>query len=184
MGSHKITGLTNGSAASDAAAFGQIPVPANGYGITGNTGSAPTPAVSLANAAGSLGSALNPVPNSLTTLLTTASLGIGTWLVNVQAEATALSTGPADISMALAVGTATATFAGPVGAGVSDYAASPTTATATPTRMLSISTIVTVTVAGTLIVQIQSTFANNWQIKTSTPNISANCTGYTAVRIA
>ena len=47
MGANKITGVANGSAAQDVAAFGQIPVPANGYGITGNTGSTPTPAVGL-----------------------------------------------------------------------------------------------------------------------------------------
>jgi hypothetical protein len=79
MGSNKITGLTNGSGAQDAAAFGQVPVPANGYGITGNTGATPTPAVGLTTSLAVLASN-TAIPASIVNLAS-LSLGAGTWLV-------------------------------------------------------------------------------------------------------
>jgi hypothetical protein len=76
--SKKIINLANGSAAQDAAAFGQIPVPANGYGITGNTGLTPTPAVALATVAATLASN-TALSSGTTSLVTSPSLAVGTW---------------------------------------------------------------------------------------------------------
>jgi len=71
MGSNKITGLANGSAASDAAAFGQIPtaLPPNGTAGGDLTGSYPNPTLSGVGTAGTYGSA------TLVPVITTDSKG-------------------------------------------------------------------------------------------------------------
>ena len=71
MGSNKITGLANGSASSDAAAFGQIPtaLPPNGSAGGDLTGSYPNPTLAAAGTAGTYGSA------SLVPVITTDSKG-------------------------------------------------------------------------------------------------------------
>jgi len=84
MGSRNITGLTNGSASSDAAAFGQIPVPANGYGISGNTGLTPTPAVALSCLENYITEDVDlPGPP---TDVTSLSLPAGTWVIFARAH--------------------------------------------------------------------------------------------------
>ena len=71
MGSNKITGLTNGSSAQDAAAFGQIPtaLPPNGTAGGDLTGSYPNPTLSGIGTAGTYGSA------TLVPVITTDSKG-------------------------------------------------------------------------------------------------------------
>src|ERR1017187_8462832 len=110
MGSNKITGLTNGSGAQDAAAFGQVPVPANGYGITGNTGATPTPAVGLTNQSSFIGSPVTltaATPSNVTSL----SLAAGTWLLMGQA-AIDNTTAATNAVGTLGIGTTTASFTG------------------------------------------------------------------------
>jgi hypothetical protein len=176
MGANKITGLANGSAAQDAAAFGQIPVPANGYGITGNTGATPTPAVGLTSLAGSLGSSVY-IPNSATTLLTTGSLSVGTWLVNAVINLWKETTSSAvTVNFNLAVGTATATLAGATSQDIGDN-----TSAAYNYTSVHLSAIVTVSVAGTLIVQgTANAGTNDWLALGG----GTGFTGYTAVRVA
>jgi len=111
MGSHSITGLLNGVNPQDAAAFVQIPVPANGYGITGNTGSTPTPAVSLSDNAGSISSDVTFATGNYTEVFATGSLAVGTWLV-FGSVLCAFGTAAATIEIQLVVNTATATITG------------------------------------------------------------------------
>ena len=180
MGANKITGLANGSASTDAAAFGQIPVPANGYGITGNTGATPTPAVGLTRAGGNTsGGVTLPHTGTVTTIIDTASLGIGTWLLNFTVAiqwgggGNATCTAIAQCNLNIASDTATASFAG---AGTMAMEAG-----VIGTYMIAavvLTTIATVTVAGT--VKVTGAY-------TDTTNDGAaltHSTHYTAVRIA
>lgn len=100
-GGFKITGLANGTAATDAAAFGQIPtIPTNTYVSARLTAN-----VNL------------PPGGSPTTLLTTASLGAGTWLMIGGALLEPGSGAADEIDLTFAGGTATVTF-GPLSFGV------------------------------------------------------------------
>jgi hypothetical protein len=180
LNSQKITGLANGTAASDAAAFGQIPVPANGYGINGNTGLTPTPAVVLSNDAGHLASSASLGVNTMTTVLTTASLAVGTWKI---VASVAFSFNDASVSgIAIgAVGTATATLEG-------CYAAPVLAPPSVGAGFVATLTFrATVTSAGTVLIRAQcaggsggiAVGSGTWANYTYT-----NATGYTAVRIA
>ena len=91
MSGNKITGLANGTAASDVAAFGQVPVSANGYGVTGNTGLTPTPAVDLSTVESYISAAVNGF--QAITNLTSVSLAAGTWVITGRA-ALINTTGP------------------------------------------------------------------------------------------
>jgi hypothetical protein len=149
MGAHKVTGLANGSAASDAAAFGQIPVPANGYGITGNTGATPTPAVALSEISGQTAGPVAMTANTLTSIFSTASLPVGKHLVAMGAVIEALTATGTSAEAKVVLGTATATFEGRIA-----------TACSTPGLNgnqfpLDLVFVVNVTVAGTLTFQAQ-----------------------------
>jgi hypothetical protein len=156
----------------------QSMTPANGYGITGNTGLTPTPAVGLTSAAGTITSGVVlPHAGTVTKIMDTASLGVGTWLLTFTAGLLfgngGANTGNAQCAFTAAVDTATATFAGVttsfLQAGfVGQYAVQETTLTM----------IVTVTVAGT--VKLSGAYTDT----TNDGLAYSNVTGYTAVRIA
>jgi len=84
MGSNKITGLANGTASSDAAAFGQIPtaLPPNGSAGGDLAGTYPNPTLAAAGTAGTYGSA------SLVPVITTDSKGRVTAVTNTSIQIT------------------------------------------------------------------------------------------------
>lgn len=84
----KITGLANGTASTDAAAFGQIPVASNGYGITGNTGATPAPAVALTTASNYLSGDVSMPTGNTYVDGPTLTLAAGTWLLTGQVMVT------------------------------------------------------------------------------------------------
>jgi hypothetical protein len=86
------------------------PVPANGYGITGNTGATPTPAVILTSASSFIGAPVT-ITGITPVNVTSLSLAAGTWLLMGQAliDNTVAAT---PITAALGIGTTTASFAG------------------------------------------------------------------------
>ncbi len=175
MGGSKITGLANGTASNDAAAFGQIPVPANGYGITGNTGATPTPAVGLTVLSGSLSSPVS-LGNSVGDVFSTASLAVGTWKIEVGltvSNAVGASTGEFQV----VTNTASATFSGHT----SNSVAMPT---AGYQESVSLSFVAVVTVAGTVKIQgIGSTVGCTVEAVTTTESWTG-ASGYTATRIS
>lgn len=151
------------------------PVPANGYGITGNTGATPTPAVGLTQNAGVLGSGVPLPQNVATKIIDTASLGIGTWLVTIGSTIQSTSPGAAadTITLVAAVDTATATLTGPT-TGV--Y--TPGVITTAWNTNITVTFVAVVTVAGTI--KLTGTFTG----VSGAAAISGAYTGYTAVRIA
>ena len=89
MGSNKITGLADGTASTDAAAFGQIPaaLPPNGSAGGDLTGTYPNPTLTAAGTAGTYGSA-STVP-----VLTTDSKGRVTGVTNTSIAIAAIAAG-------------------------------------------------------------------------------------------
>jgi hypothetical protein len=151
-------------------------VPANGYGITGNTGMTPTPAVGLTSIAGNLASDVSIPANTYTTVMTTASLGIGTWLITMAGTFV-----PGDTTHELAIsitsGTAVGAFSGQ---------AATAAKASLDEQHLSINVIATITGAGTVILQavlLVGGTAGTAKASTVDGNYS-KATGYTAVRIA
>ena len=162
----------------DSYALTQIPVPADGYGITGNTGLAPTPAVDLTFASGSLGSDVNMAVSSTTKIMDSASLGVGTWLVRFGGYMDINNTATVEIEMA--VDTGTATLSG-------QQSTELQTSSSDATIPYSIESIVTVTAAATVKLQGHNnsgTVVPVAKASTSATGDFPNATGYTAIRIA
>lgn len=141
-------------------------------GVTALTFTQFPASLALTSDAGSMVSNTTLPAATITTLVTTGSLAVGTWLVTAGVLLNAGSTSECEAT--LDVGTATATFAGKQSAGATTGAA---------VADLTVSCIVTVTVAGTLLwrarsVQAGTAFAASQQ--TALPK----ATGYTAVKIA
>ena len=113
LNSHKVTSLANGTAASDAAAFGQIPVPANGYGIVGNTGLTPTPAVALTSLKSFITATVS-LPQNTPENLTSLTLAAGVWVLFGVALINDGNATPT--SLDLWIGTSSASTAGALGA--------------------------------------------------------------------
>jgi hypothetical protein len=177
--SKKITSLANGSGAQDAAAFGQIPVPANGYGISGNTGATPTPAVGLTEASAVLATNTTLSASVATTLATSPSLGIGTWLLFAVVTLTQNTTtaSPLNTACAVVAGTGVATIAGPNEFWISV----PAGASLANLVSAALAAVLTVTTAGTFILQAGVSSASLTAAGTASGN---NPTGLMAVRIA
>lgn len=112
------------------------------------------------------------------TAVTSLSLGVGVWLVTGSATFTNGDATAAAIEVGLAEGTATATFAG------AQSAADELPAISGGERQLALTgCIVTVTVAGTILLNAES--PNACTAKAATPTYSLpNATGMTAVQVA
>lgn len=164
----KITGLANGSAATDGAAFGQIPTTI--YGIGGIT-----------SAAGVIGSNVTLTHNATTKVMDTASLGIGTWLLTFICQARLGFGATADTTFSMVVDSATATFSG-VQAGSLDIGLT----AASDDQQITLCAIVTVTGAGTIKLQAANadTAADAVARSVANDGSTGNVTGYTAIRIA
>ena len=152
----------------------------NGYGITAINGANPTPAVALTSAAGHLASD-TLVPNSMTTIFSTASLAAGTWLVNMNCTIDLGRTVLEACSVQAVLGTATATLEGCQSGSASVIV---TGSNNDAYANIALSFIATVSVAGTLSFQALSSINNGATIKATDSNADIHATGYTAVRIA
>jgi len=117
------------------------------------------------------------VANSATVLLmTTPSLAVGTYLATYAVTYIATTAVPDDCEFELIVGTATATFAGPRNFSLANGASNPASG--------SVSFIVTVTVAGTLIVNAVAGAAGGGTAKAVSGLTGLPGSGYTLVKIA
>lgn len=168
--------------------MGHFP-PAPTGGATGATGSqGPTGATGspgLTSASGSLSGDVTITHAATTTVLTTASLAPGTWLVTARVEnALAAPSSAGIIEGEIVVGTATATITG-AAAGTGDQAAA--IGSGTDSIPIVLTVLAVVTVAGTLVVRCHNSDAINDGTAfhvTQGPSAFAGATGYTAVKIA
>lgn len=137
------------------------------------TGSQPAWAAATSHA-GHLSSPYS-ITGSLATFLTTSSLAVGTWLVNLSGLATtALATSNAEVQVN--TGTATATFEGCTSAQLeSNFSGDD--------RTFSLSFIATVTVAGTLVFQAINGSGTAQILAATSGHSYSNATGYTAVQL-
>lgn len=182
MNAQKITGLANGSASTDGAAFGQIPVPANGYGITGNTGATPTPAVALTTDAKAMAADTTlGTASGLVTVLTSNSLAIGTWLVVARFFSDPQTGFSSQVQLTAVVNSATATFAGQTYDSYAILSGAGFTA-----QSLGLAMIVTVTSAGTIDFQMENrdiTATVVVPFRTLTNPRHGGASGYSAIRV-
>ena len=127
--------------------------------------------------AGVLGSDQAISATTDTLILTTASLAVGTWAIDMQAELTVTGATASDAMIYAATGSATAAFTGPIAAD------GELPAIAGGSLGLSLACIATVTVAGTLQLRAYATQAGTAK-QYGTVTGSRAVTGYRALRIA
>jgi len=123
---------------------------------------------------GTLASNVTLTAGASTLVLTTATLGIGTWLVNAGASVS-LAGGADPVSLTLAFGTAAGSFNGPV----SDEGYG---STVSFILGLDVCVVATITTAGTLTMSCQC--AKGQTVEANDSLYSKAATGYVAVRIA
>ena len=112
-----------------------------------------------------------------TLVLTTASLGVGTWALDVNAELVVTGAAASDAMVYVQAGSATCSFPGVTAAD------GELPALAGGSLSLTLSTLVVVTVAGTVQLRAFSTLAGTVKAA-STVNGGKPVTGYSAVRVA
>jgi hypothetical protein len=120
-----------------------------------------------------------PTTAALGTFMTTTVLGVGTWLVTLSGLLLIAAGNACVMDYKIAAGTATAAFAG-----AQSGSAGATVGTGTGyTDPFSLATLVTVTVAGTLVFQQQAPSAGTI-LNVSDEEAFAGATGWTATRVA
>lgn len=155
---------------------------ANDTVTIGGTASAPTVKTNLPVVAGTMPA---DVPfTALTTLLTTASIEVGTWLVNASFALESSNSTTFNSELHARVGTATAALTGQITAiGNGPVAGAAAVIEASQTTL---TFVAVVTVAGTLIFEAQSDAGDAWTAKAAsgTHFVGATASGFTAVKIA
>ena len=161
----------------DSYALSLIPAPANGYGITGNTGLSPTPAVNLTTVSGNLASDVSMAVTATTKIMDTGTLAAGTWLVRFGGYMDVSNTSTVEIEMA--VDTGAATFSG-------QQSTELQTSSSDATIPYSIECVVSVTSAATIKLQGHNNSGSVVPVAKAATSATAsysNATGYTALRI-
>ena len=172
IGSHPYRELTDPITAIEKALVAQT----QGYGITGNTSTPPAPAVALTFASGHIAADVTMTNGSQSyKLFDTASLGVGTWLVNMTATFTGGGLGTIDMSAT--ADSATAGLNGPTSTGI-------VIAALNYEGSMSVSLTAVISVAGTLQLIAEASGAGNVAKAVTSQFGFGNATGYTAVRIA
>lgn len=157
-------------------------IPANGYGITGNTGLTPTPAVGLTSST-SHNIQVSVPTTSAVTIFTSASLPIGTYLFVGGTTFVLASALESSVEESIGVGTATATFEGKTGGAVT-IGVIDAIHYYNNQGDVALSGIVTVTAPGTVIVTARAiTNAAAASAQTGEYNVG-NTNAYTFVRIS
>lgn len=129
-------------------------------------------------AAGAISNDVNLPSNATTTGYTTASLGVGTWLVTMNGTIVGPAANVGAIELQVAEGSATSTFSGQT-AGVCELAVD------SARSNFALTFLATVTVAGTLILQANNQTGSTAVLKAATVNESwAGASGWTATRVA
>ena len=146
--------------------------PTGPQGTVGPTGATPT----LPYQAGTLGSPYTPT-STLTTFLTTASLGVGTWLISFSGTVGYSVTTGTLAEIVINTGTATATFVGPQSVSSESYFGG--TISYNSNVNVAFTCVAVVTVAGTLVFQAIGSLATIYAV--SPTHAYAAATGYTAV---
>lgn len=135
---------------------------------------------SLVTESGAIAADVALARDTLTTVITTASLGVGTWLVSAGVTVAVAAAGES-IDVEMVAGTATATLTGHTST-VVGYQAFVGSASY---KCAELSAVVVVTVAGTIIIRCEMAgAATACTAKATTVEGFANATGYTAVKVA
>ena len=145
--------------------------------------SATIAAPALTTTGASLGADVSIASSSgLTTLFTTPSLAIGTWIINFGSVVTSQGNGASvsRLGCQIVANSATATFSGQQAADLSAPTNSPS---ATESMTFNLSCLVAVTVAGTLNINVNNPSGAAFVVNYRNVSANINVTGYTAVKL-
>ena len=178
-----VGGTVSGAPTAGTFAVGDFVVAQNGHTfictVAGTPGTWVDPAAAsgLTSAGASIGADVTLTANATTTIQTSASLAVGTWLVHFGATVVAGAATTDICEFTMAVGTATATFVGQQSTGLN-------LSVNGGEFCIDIEAIVTVTVAGTLVFTAHNGTTAATALKLTQVGSLAGATGYTALKVA